>query len=150
MSWFLLYDGIISRGITFYIKKTFSKPLRIIWCKCNIIKKNEYGSAVHFPHILRKSLVLISVQWFIGICWSSVLFGIFEIRKWVVLSLTSFGTLKYDWLIKTRQIFNFLPLINNSVTIEFNFLFLIISAIISSKTINVLRSLFMLYSSIFF
>ena len=53
-------------------------------------------------------------------------------------SLTSFITLKYDCGIKKREILNFLPLINNSVTIEFSFLLLIILAIISSKTINIL------------
>ena len=37
-------------------------------------------------------------------------------------SLTFFGTLKYDWVTKTMEIFNFLPQINNSVTTEFNFL----------------------------
>ena len=66
-------------------------------------------------------------------------------KKLVVFSLTSFGTLEYDCVMKTREIFNFLPLINNSVTVEFNFLLLIISAIISSKTINILRSLSVLY-----
>ena len=70
-------------------------------------------------------------------------------KKWVEFSLTSFGTLKYDCVIKTREMFNFLPLINNSVTTEFSFLLLIISAIRSSKTINILRSLSALYSSIF-
>ena len=30
--------------------------------------------------------------------------------------LTSFGTLKYDCVIKTTEMFHFLPLINNSVT----------------------------------
>ena len=35
--------------------------------------------------------------------------------------------------------FNFLPLINNSVTIELSFLLLIISPMISLKTINILR-----------
>ena len=35
--------------------------------------------------------------------------------------------------------FNFLPLINNSVTTGLRFLLLIISAIIPSKTINTLR-----------
>ena len=45
--------------------------------------------------------------------------------------------------------FSFLRLINNSVTIEFSFLLLIISAIISSKTINILCSLSTLYLSIF-
>ena len=47
----------------------------------------------------------------------------FSRKKWLVFSLTSFGTLKYDWVIKTREIFNFLPLINNSVTTEFSFYF---------------------------
>ena len=60
-------------------------------------------------------------------------------KKWVEFSLISFGTLKYDCVIKTREMFNFLPLINNSDTIEFSFLLLIISAIISSKTIKFLR-----------
>ena len=55
--------------------------------------------------------------------------------------LTSLGTLKYDSVVKIREIFNFLPLMNKSVTIEFNFLLLIISAIISSKTINILFSI---------
>ena len=46
-----------------------------------------------------KSLVLISDEWFNAICWSSVLFGIFMIKKWTVFSLTSLGTLKYDCVI---------------------------------------------------
>ena len=37
-------------------------------------------------------------------------------KKWVEFSLTSFGTLKYDCVIKTIEMFNFVPLINNSVT----------------------------------
>ena len=60
------------------------------------------------------------------------------IKKWVEFSLTSFGTLKYDRVIKTAtKIFNFLSLINNSVTIGLSSLLLIISAIKSSKTINI-------------
>ena len=55
----------------------------------------------------------------------------------------------YDCVIKIREMFSFLPQINKSVTIEFSFLLLIISAIISSKIINILRSLSVLYSSIF-
>ena len=58
-----------------------------------------------------KSLELMSDKWFSGICWSSLLFGIFMIEKWVEFSLTSFGTLKYDCVIKTREMFSFLPLI---------------------------------------
>ena len=72
---------------------------------------------------------------------SSLLFGIFMIKKCIEFNLTSFGTLKYDWVIKTIEILSFLSLINNSVTIGFNFLLLIISAITSSKTINTLRFL---------
>ena len=45
--------------------------------------------------------------------------------------------------------FGFLPLINNSVTIELIFLLLIISVIIASNTINTFRFLFGLYSQIF-
>ena len=71
-------------------------------------------------------------------------------KKWVEFNLTAFGTLKYDCLIKKREMFNFLPLINNSITTEFSFLLLIISAIISSKTINILRFLPKFYSSIFY
>ena len=58
-------------------------------------------------------------EWFSAICWSSLLFGIFMIKKWVEFNLTSFGTLKYDCVIKRREMFNFLPLINKSVTREF-------------------------------
>ena len=50
----------------------------------------------------------------------------FSDKKWLVFSLTSFETLKYDWVIKTIEIFNFPPIINNSVTNEFKFLLLII------------------------
>ena len=113
------------------------------------LTKKEYGLAAHYLLILMKSLKLMSDEWFSAICWSSLLFRIFMIKKWVEFSLTSFGNLKYDWVIKTREMFNFLLLINNSVTIEFSFLLLIILAIISSKTINILRSLSAFYSSIF-
>ena len=69
------------------------------------------------------------------------LFGIFMI--------TSFGTFKYDCVIKTADMFNLLPLINSSVTIEFSFLIInhISNHII--KTINILRVLLKLYFSIF-
>ena len=57
----------------------------------------------------------------------------------VVFSLTSFGILKYDCVIRIIEMLNFLPLINNSVTAGFSFMLLIISEILSSKTINTLR-----------
>ena len=50
---------------------------------------------------------------------------------------------------KTREIFSFLPLKNNSVIIGLSFLLLRISANISPKKINILRFLFELYSSMF-
>ena len=52
------------------------------------------------------------------------------INKCVEFNLTSLGTLKYDYVIKTREILIFLPLINTSVTTGLSFLLLIISAII--------------------
>ena len=65
-----------------------------------------------------------------------LLLGIFIVKKCVEFNRTSFGTLKYDCVIKTMEILSFLPLINNSVTIRFSLLLLIISAIISSKIIS--------------
>ena len=72
---------------------------------------------------------------------------IFIMKKSIEFNVTSFGNLKDDCIIKAREMFNFLILINSSVTIEFIFLLLIVSAIISSKTINVLRFSSGLYSS---
>ena len=57
------------------------------------LTKSEYGSAAYFLQILMKSLALMSDEWFIAISGSSLLFGIFAIKMWVVFSLTSFGTL---------------------------------------------------------
>ena len=67
--------------------------------------------------------------------------GNFHNKKCIVLSLTSFGTLRYDRVIRSIEIFNFLTLINNSGTTGFSFLLFIRSAIISSKTINTFRFL---------
>ena len=60
------------------------------------------------------------------IYWKSLLFGNFIMKKCVVFSLTSFGTLKYDCVIKAIEMLNFLPLINKSATIGVNLLTLII------------------------
>ena len=75
----------------------------------------------------------------------SYLFGIFMIKKCVVFNLTFLGTLKDNCLIKTLEMFNFMPLINNSVTIGLSFLLLIISAIIWSNTINTFLLLLLLF-----
>ena len=100
------------------------------------LKKNM---AVNFLQVFIKPLKSISDEWFIAICWSSLLFGIFKIKECVQFSLTSLDTLKYDCVIKIRETLIFLPLIYSSVTTELCFLLLIISAIASSKTINALR-----------
>ena len=49
-------------------------------------------------------------------------------------------------MIKTKQMFTFLPLINNSVTIGLSCLLVNMPAIISSKTLNILSLTFGLYS----
>ena len=72
-----------------------------------------------------------SDDWLYAVLLSSLLFGIFVIKKCLAFSLTPIGTLNYDCVMKTREIFNFLPLINKSVTILLSFLLLYISAIIS-------------------
>ena len=65
------------------------------------------------------------------------------------VSLISFGTVKCHLVIKTREIFNFLPVINNSDTIWSSFLLLSMSAITSLNTIYIFPFLFGLRSSIF-
>ena len=77
-----------------------------------------------FYRSLKNLLKSISEEWFNAIYWSSLLFGIFMMKKWVELSLTSFGTLKYDCVIKTREMFDILPLINNYVTTGSSFFFI--------------------------
>ena len=70
-------------------------------------------------------------------------------KKGAVFIPTSVGTLKYDCVIKTRGVFSFLLLINNSFTILLSFSLFCISAVISSKKIKVYRFFFGLYSSMF-
>lgn len=53
-----------------------------------------------------------------------------------MFSLKSAGICKYDRAMNTKEIFNFLPLINNSLTTGGNFLLQIISTIISSNIVN--------------
>ena len=63
------------------------------------------------------------------------LFGICIVTKCAVFSLKSFGISKYDCVIETRELFNFLTPINHSVTILLSFS-LLWTAIISSKAIS--------------
>ena len=67
----------------------------------------------------------------------------------VEFSLIFISTAKQGCVIKTREMLNFFPLINNLVTTGLSVLLLSISAIILSNTVNILRFLFRLYSSIF-
>ena len=60
-----------------------------------------------------KTFRLITDEWFNSVCESSLLFGIFMIKKCVEFSLTPFGTLKYDCVIKIFAMFNFLSPIKN-------------------------------------
>ena len=59
----------------------------------------------------------MSDEWFDAIWWIFRLFGIFIIKECIEFSLTSFYNLTYDCLIKATEMFNFLRLINNSVTV---------------------------------
>ena len=45
----------------------------------------------------------------------------FHNEKCKVFNLTSFDALKHDSVIKIKEMFSFLPQINNSVTIELSF-----------------------------
>ena len=49
--------------------------------------------------------------WFIVICWSSLLFGTYD-KKFVEFNVTSFGSLKYDCVIKVSEILSCQSLIN--------------------------------------
>ena len=75
------------------LKRFFLNLKRLFDVSVVSLTKNEYGLAVHFLYILAKSLVLMSDEWFIANCWSSLLFGVFMIKRWLVFSLTSFGAL---------------------------------------------------------
>ena len=88
-------------------------------------------------------------EWFNSTCWSSLLSGIFMIKKCVMISLTTFASLKYDYEIKAIEMFNFLPLIKNALTTGFSFSLLIISATISSKQLIFYVYFPKLYSAIF-
>ena len=111
--------------ILLYIKKSFSKFWRIIWCKGSIINlKGIWLSSTFFVDV-NESLNLMSDEWF---CYSLFKFSFtwsFHDKK---VGRSSFGTLKYDCVIKTREMFNSLPLINNLVTTE--------SSISLSHTLN--------------
>ena len=116
---------------------------RVAW-----ITKKEYGLTVHFLQRFIKSLKSIPDKWLNEISWSSHLFTTFRIKWYVEFSLF-LQTAKYDYVTETREMFNFLPLINNSVTIELSFLLLTISAIVLSKRFSILLFKCRLYSSMF-
>ena len=67
--------------------------------------------------------------------------ALFFMKKKGTIQSNIFWYLEKDYIIKTLEIFTFLPLINSLVTIGLSFLLLIISAIITSNTINTLHFL---------
>ena len=71
-------------------------------------------------------------------------------KKCVVLNITSFGTGKYNSLMKTIEIFNFLPLMDNSVPTGLSFLLPITSEIISNHQINHIIKHYQIFSFFFY
>ena len=51
------------------------------------------------------------------------MFGIFIIKQCVEFSAIFFGTAEQDCAIKAREIFSFLPVINNSGTVGLSFFY---------------------------
>ena len=134
MSWFIIYLFLKINSKIFFLNFKGLSDDKVVSSS-----KKEYGSAVYVFINLYK-IFKVNVWWMIvAISWSFLLFGIFIIMMCVLFSLTSFGTLKCDCVIKTIETFNFLSLKDNSVTSGFSFLLLIIPEIISSKTIKTLR-----------
>ena len=70
MSWFY-----------YILKRFFLNPKGLPDASVASITKQNYGSAVHVFQVLMKSLKPISGEWFSAICRSSLLFGIFMIKK---------------------------------------------------------------------
>ena len=101
------------------------------WCKSNI--NNQKSIWFCSRQFIKIHKVLNVIMWYMIIC--NLL--IFIAKQRVEFSLILFGTAKRDCVMKIREIFNFLPLKINSVTIGLIFLLLSISAIISSNTINI-------------
>ena len=120
MSWFLLY-----------ILKIFFLNLKGIFDASIVsITKKEYGSSVHFLYILTKSLVLMSVEWFIAICWSSLLFGIFAFysNKWFGNHWIEFFIMNhiYNHVIKNFFLPFFIRIIIINIFIKFLYFFILI------------------------
>ena len=143
----LIFSSIIV--INFYILFERFILKRIIWCKRSINNQNRIW---FYSRLLIKihKVLKVNIWWMIkcNLLKFSFAWNV-HLKKCVVFSLSSSGTLKYDCVIKLRDIFSFLPLKNNLVTIGLRSILLSISAIISSNSINVFGFLFALYFSIF-
>ena len=68
-----------------------------------------------------KSLNLISDKSFNAICWSSSLLGIFMTKKGVECIVITLGLLRKEFDIKTSEMLGFLPFMNNSAIVPFDF-----------------------------
>ena len=96
---------------------------------------------------VQKSLKSTSDEWLYAISLSYCLLGILVIKQCISVSCNMFRSFKT--FLQNKKTVSFLPLRNNSVTTKLSFSLASISAIISSKTINILSFLFGLYSSMF-
>ena len=129
-------------------KRFFQKLNRVLDGKVVLMTKSKYGSVVYFLYSLLKSSNSMSDKLFLKTNWSSSLFEIFIMKMRVVFNPTSIGAWKYDCVMKIKDIFNFLPLINSSVTSGWSFLLLIMSTIVWANAINTFCYFPRLYFSI--
>ena len=127
---FLKHKGLSDAKVLSITKKEYSFAVNFFWRIYKAFK-------VNIQSIIKCNLLNLLLAW--NLC----------NKKCIQLSVTSFGILKLDCVMKTREKFSFLPMVNNSVAIGFRFLLVIISAIIPSKNINILHFLVGFYSSLF-
>ena len=121
---------------------------QLSWLLSILVTLDSFGSIKHY---LKEDLYqwpkLCVALWYISV----ELFKVFKVNlRWMIIlslmklltdkcvlfSLMSIDTRTYDCMMNTRETFSFLPLMKSSVTIWLSFLLLIISAVISPKTMN--------------
>ena len=131
--------------LTFVLFLKNSETWSILWCKSSINnKKRIWFSSTLFIKIYK---VLKVNVWRMIKCNLLKFSVVSNFHSKIVCNI--FWKSKIRFCDKNKRIFRFLPIINNSVTVGLRFLLLSISAIMSSKTINIFRFLFGLYSSVF-
>ena len=98
-------------------------------------RKNEYKQ-------------FVEALFYVEICFLNMCLFCFFLTKCLLLSLTLFGTWKYDCVIKTKEMFSFRPIIKISVTNTLRYILPFISTMIPWNTISHLLSFYGLYSSL--